>query len=69
MSIPFKKYDDLYTPFADKDARLLASIIVPGSSYGGTRIIIQGGLIEVDNNYIAYSNESAVGRMERHIMV
>lgn len=62
MSIPFKKYDDLYTPFADKDARLLASIIVPGSSYGGTRIIIQGGLIEVDNNYIAYSNESAVGK-------
>lgn len=58
MSVPFAKYDNLYEPFAGKDARLLASVVVPGSSYAGTDIIIQGGFIKDNNTYVAYSNES-----------
>ena len=58
MSVPFVKYNDLYEPFANKDARLLASVVVPGSSYAGTEIIIQGGFIKDNNSYVAYSNES-----------
>ena len=58
MSVPFVKYNDLYEPFANKDARLLASVVVPGSSYAGTEIIIQGGVIKDNNSYVAYSNES-----------
>ena len=58
MNTPFVKYDNLNQPFADKDARLLASVIVPGSSYAGTQIIIQGGFIKDNNSYVAYSNES-----------
>lgn len=58
MSVPFVKYDNLYDPFAGKDARLLASVVLPGSSYAGTDIIIQGGFIKDNNTYVAYSNES-----------
>lgn len=58
MSVPFVKYNDLYEPFANKDARLLASVVVPGSFYAGTEIIIQGGFIKDNNSYVAYSNES-----------
>ena len=58
MSVPFVKYNDLYEPFANKDARLLASVVVPGSSYAGTEIIIQGGFIKDNNSYVAYPNES-----------
>ena len=58
MSVPFVKYNDLYEPFANKDARLLASVVLPGSSYAGTEIIIQGGFIKDNNSYVAYSNES-----------
>ena len=58
MSVPFVKYNDLYEPFANEDARLLASVVVPGSSYAGTEIIIQGGFIKDNNSYVAYSNES-----------
>ena len=58
MSVPFVKYNDLYEPFANKDARLLASVVVPGSSYAGTEIIIQGRFIKDNNSYVAYSNES-----------
>lgn len=58
MSVPFVKYDNLYDPFAGKDARLLASVVLPGSSYAGTDIIIQGGFIKDSNTYVAYSNES-----------
>ena len=58
MNTPFVKYDNLNQPFAGKDARLLASVIVPGSSYAGTQIIIQGGFIKDNNSYVAYSNES-----------
>ena len=61
-SIPFKKYDNLYEPFANKDARLLGSIIVPGSEYDGVNIHIQGGIIQQDGSYFAYANSPATGK-------
>ncbi|GHU83506.1 glycan metabolism protein RagB [Bacteroidia bacterium] len=61
-SIPFKKYDNLYEPFKNKDARLLASVIVPGAVYKGTTIVMQGGLIKQDGSVIAYTNDAAQGK-------
>ena len=68
MSVPFVKYNDLYEPFANKDARLLASVVVPGSSYAGTEIIIQGGFIKT---IIAMwlIQTSLLRKMEQHIML
>ncbi|MDR0537781.1 MAG: RagB/SusD family nutrient uptake outer membrane protein [Tannerellaceae bacterium] len=60
-SIPFKKYDDLYEPFRNKDARLLASIIVPGAMYKGTKIVFQGGLVGKEGNVLAYAAGSETG--------
>ena len=62
LSAPYKKYDDLYGPFENKDIRLLAGVIVPGSNYGSVKIIMQGGMVKVDGSYIVYSNEASVGR-------
>lgn len=63
INIPFKKYDNLYEPFKGKDARLLASIIVPGATYKGTEIIMQGGLIGKNGNLIGiYAAGSEVGK-------
>lgn len=62
MNNPYKEYEDLSTPFVNKDVRMLASIIVPGSQYGSVKIIMQGGLIRTDGTYVVYSNESAVGK-------
>lgn len=61
-SIPFKKYDTPYEPFEGKDARLLASVIVPGSVYDGIDIIIQGGLIRQDGTYFSYANDAVTGQ-------
>ncbi|MDR1783079.1 MAG: RagB/SusD family nutrient uptake outer membrane protein [Dysgonamonadaceae bacterium] len=62
VNIPFKKYNDLYEPFAGKDARLLASVIVPGGMYKGTKIVLQGGLIGKDGSVTAYAAGSEVGK-------
>lgn len=61
-SIPFKKYDDLYEPFKNKDARLLASVIVPGALYKDEKIIMQGGMIKTDGEVVAYASDSEVGK-------
>jgi hypothetical protein len=61
VNIPFIKYDDLYEPFRNKDARLLASIIVPGASYKGTKIVMQGGLIGKNGNVTVYAAGSETG--------
>lgn len=60
LSVPFKKYDDLYEPFANKDARLLASVIVPGATYKGVKIIMQGGMIKSNGTVVAYSTDSEI---------
>jgi hypothetical protein len=62
VNIPFIKYDDLYEPFRGKDARLLASIIVPGASYKGTKIIMQGGLIGKNGAVTVYAAGSETGQ-------
>ncbi len=62
VNIPFKKYETLYEPFKNKDARLLASIIVPGATYKGTEIIMQGGLIGKNGNLVGvYAAGNEVG--------
>lgn len=60
VNAPFKKYDDLYEPFRNKDARLLASVIVPGATYKGVKIIMQGGMIKSNGSVVAYSTDSEI---------
>lgn len=59
---PYIKYDNLSDPFKDKDARLQASIIVPGATYAGTKILMQGGLITQTGEVHIYNNTSAPGK-------
>ncbi len=59
---PYKLYDNLSDIFANKDARLHGSIIVPGSVWKGVTIIMQGGLITQGGNRIVYTNASAPGQ-------
>ncbi len=44
----YLKFDNPLDIFADKDARLKASIILPMSNWKGQKIIIQGGIIKTD---------------------
>jgi hypothetical protein len=60
-AIPFVKYDVPYEPFKNKDARLLASIVVPGANYKGVTIVMQGGLITKEGNLMLYQDDDAVG--------
>ena len=62
VSIPFKKYDNLYEPFKNKDARLLASVIVPGSTYKNIPIVIQGGMIKANGSVVAYADGNEIGK-------
>lgn len=57
-ALPFKQYNDPFEPFANKDARFLASVIVPGSTYKGVKIIMQGGMIKSNGTVVAYSTDS-----------
>jgi len=57
IALPFKKYDSLFEPFANKDARLLASVIVPGSTYKGIKIIMQGGIVKSNGTIVAYASD------------
>ncbi len=50
-------YDDLSSPFENKDARFRASVIYPGIEFRGEKIIIQGGLID-QNGTITYHTPS-----------
>lgn len=59
---PYIKYDNLSDPFNGKDARMQASIIVSGSTYAGTKIVMQGGLIEQTGKIHIYNNTPATGK-------
>ncbi len=61
LAVPYKKYDNLIDPFMNKDARLLASIIVPGATWKNVPIIIQGGLIKQDGTKLIYTEANATG--------
>jgi starch-binding outer membrane protein, SusD/RagB family len=49
---PFKLYNTQLEPFLNKDARLTASVLLPGSTFKGTLINMQGGLIKPDGTCI-----------------
>lgn len=57
-AIPFIYYDNQYGPFADKDARLQASVLLPGSTFKGVTINMQGGMIKSDGSPIIYTNNA-----------
>lgn len=59
---PFKLYDNLTDIFANKDARLHASVLLPGATWKGVTIIMQGGLIRQDGSKVVYTNASAPGQ-------
>jgi len=59
---PFRQYNSLAEIFANKDARMHATIIVPGSTWKGVQIIMQGGMIRQDGTKLVYSNASALGK-------
>ncbi len=61
-AIPFVKYDNPYDAFKDKDARLLASVVVPGSTFKGITIIMQGGLIDQNGELRIYEDSNATGK-------
>jgi hypothetical protein len=60
------KYDDPYEPFKNKDARLHGSIVVPGGTYKGITLVMQGGLITKSGEikiYRSYAEEGKDGNM------
>lgn len=59
---PFKQYNTLNDIFANKDVRLHASIILPGSVWKNVQIVMQGGMIRQDGTKVVYSNASAPGK-------
>lgn len=61
-SDPYIQYSSLSEPFQNKDARLQASIIVPGSTYANVPIIMQGGLVRSNGEVVVYNNSSAQGK-------
>jgi hypothetical protein len=58
---PFKVYDNVTDIFAGKDARLFASIIVPGSKWKDQIIIMQAGLIDKNSKQMIYVDKSTTG--------
>lgn len=61
VSKPYIHYDTQYDIFKNMDARLLASVIVPGSTWKSTVINMQGGLITTDGEVMMFSTGSAKG--------
>lgn len=62
VNAPFAHYADAMDAFKGKDARLLASVIVPGSNFGSTKIIMQGGIIAQNGTYSIYANDPYPGK-------
>jgi hypothetical protein len=61
VKLPFKYYDSQLDIFADKDARLFAHVILPGSTFKNVLINMQGGLIKPDGTTVIFSAGSATG--------
>ncbi|PWD98958.1 RagB/SusD family nutrient uptake outer membrane protein [Marinilabilia rubra] len=59
--LPFIKYDSPLDAFADKDARLHASVMLPYSNWRNTEIVVQGGLITPTGTQQIFVNQSAQG--------
>lgn len=58
LSLPYKKYDNVGDIFLNKDARLSASVILPGSLWKGVEIIMQGGIIDQNGEQYIYENKA-----------
>ena len=50
-----------YQPFVNKDARLTASVLLPGSTFKGTLINMQGGMVKQDGSLLVYTDGNATG--------
>jgi starch-binding outer membrane protein, SusD/RagB family len=61
MTTPFVYYDNQYDIFKNKDARLTASVLLPGSLFKGTLINMQGGMIKSDSKPVVYTDNTVVG--------
>ena len=53
--------DRPYEIFENKDARLWATMILPGTEWKNQTIIIQGGIIKPDGSYIFRTDASVTG--------
>ena len=54
----FIVYDNITDPFVNKDARFLASVIYPGVTFRGTKIIIQAGMLESSGTLTILSDKN-----------
>jgi hypothetical protein len=57
-AIPFIYYDTQYGPFVNKDARLQASVLLPGSTFKSVLINMQGGMIRANGTPVIYTNNT-----------
>jgi hypothetical protein len=53
----YKRYDDPAGIYKDKDARLWATMVLPGTAWKGQKIIIQAGMIKPDGNAQLFGGE------------
>ncbi|MCF0056354.1 RagB/SusD family nutrient uptake outer membrane protein [Dyadobacter sp. CY356] len=53
----YKRYDDPAGIYKDKDARLWATAILPGTAWKGQKIIIQAGFVKPDGNPQLFGGE------------
>jgi hypothetical protein len=61
ITMPFNYYDNQSDIFKNKDARLTASVLLPGSTFKGVLINMQGGMVKSDSKPVIYTDNSAVG--------
>jgi hypothetical protein len=61
LTDPYIRYDNQYAPFVNKDARLQASVLLPGSTFKGTLINMQGGMVKADGSLVIYTAGTATG--------
>lgn len=62
LSVPYVKYDTPTEIFKNKDARLAASVILPGSVWKGQTIVMQGGLIAPNGTQYIYQDNKVEGK-------
>lgn len=56
-NIPYKRYNTVQEIYANRDPRLYASVILPGSQWGGKLIVIQGGIVKANGDAIWQTND------------
>jgi hypothetical protein len=54
----YLRFNTPYSIFADKDARLWGTVVLPGTEWQGTTIIIQAGYVEPDGTGVIETNTS-----------